>query len=123
MQLSKNYRKKLADELAYCAEKILKERDLRTKLFFYRNAAESVDNIVDMEYDSQLVLIEMVLEVTGSTLTARVENTLAEKGNSMGLSDGLFDKLSACLKELSTQIIEEQETYKTVEKISELAFF
>ena len=71
--------------------KNLKRKGFENKLFSYRNAAESVDNIVDMEsiYGTSY-LIEMVLEVTGSTLTARVENTLAEKGNSMGLSDGLY---------------------------------
>jgi hypothetical protein len=122
MQLSKENRKKLANELKYCADKIAKERDARTKIYFYRNAAESVNSLNDLEYDSHTVLMGLVLEVTGNLLTSRIDTTLSEKGNTMSLSEGLFDKLSACLNELSSEVTEDQETYKTLEKISELAY-
>ena len=122
MQLSKDVRSKLVSELRYCAERISKEKDLRRKAFFYCNAADSVHSILDLEYDSQLVLIGLVLEVSGSMISNRVETILSERDISVELIDGIFDKLHAYLSELAINIEESQDTYKTLEKIAELAF-
>lgn len=122
MPLSKDLRSKLVSELRYCAERIIKERDFRRKAFFYCNAADSVHSILDLEYDPQLVLMGLVLEVSGSMLLNRIEAILSEKDTSVELVNGIFDKLQACLSELAISLEENQDVYKTLEKIAELAF-
>lgn len=120
MRVSKELRKKLVTELRYCADKMAKERDLRKKIYFYSNVSESVDSALDFEYDSQLVLMQLVLEVSSSTIAHRIDEILSEKDTSIELLDGLFDRLYSCLNELAACLEENQDTYKALEKITEL---
>jgi hypothetical protein len=122
MQLSKELKKKLVNELRYCAQKIGKEKDIKKKAFFYCNAADSVHSILDLEYDPQLVLIGLVLEVTGDTIAGRIEAASFEKDSSIGLVEGLFDKLGMHLKELADNIENSLDTYKALEGIAEMTF-
>jgi hypothetical protein len=121
VQITKDMRKTLAKELRYCADKMSKEKSLARKIFFFSNAEEAVDSVIDFEYDPQLVLIQLVLDVSTATIAYRVE--LIEKGEdtSVELIEGLFDKLNASLYELSMCIEQDQDTYKIVERIAELA--
>lgn len=122
MQLTKEIRKRLVDELNYCAEKMNKERDVKRKAFFYCNAAVSVHTLLHLEYDPQLVLIGLVLEVSGDSISSRIETIFDEKDASVNLIEGLFDKLYICLNELAGSIKEGSDSYKALEEIAELAF-
>jgi len=121
MGISKELRKKLVQELRYCADKMSKERDLRKKQFFFSNTINAVSNAIDFEYDSQLVLIELVLDVSSSTIANRIEVILSGKDTSVELVEGLYDKLYDYLNELALNVEENQDTYKSLEKIAELA--
>lgn len=122
MQLSKEFRKKLVNELRYCAEKMNKEKNISRKAFFYCNAADSVHSILDLEYDPQLVLIGLVLEVSGNTMANRIEAPPGERDSQIGLVEGLFDKLYTRVNELADSIEDNVDTYKALEGITELAF-
>jgi len=121
VQLSKDLRKKLVSEFRYCAEKMSKEKDFRKKVFFFSSTEEVVSSAINFEYDPQLVLIELVLDVATGTIAHRIDMIQSEKDTSIEIIDGLFDKLYACLNELAVSLEENQDTYKTLEKIAELA--
>lgn len=122
MQLSKDLKKTLTNELRYCAEKMNKERDARKKAFFFSNASDSLSAVLDLEYDPQLVLMDLVLEVSSGTISNRVETVSNEREAPVGLIDGMFDRLYVLLNKLADDIEEDSDIYKTLQGIAEIAF-
>jgi len=121
LKLSPELSRKLTNEFRYCAEKMSKERDFRRKLFLYSNLGDTVSSVLDFEYDSQLVFIVLLLDVSYSTIASRVETIIDKKDTSVELIPGLFDKLCGYLDDLAAIIEANQDTYKTLEKLAELA--
>ena len=118
MKLSKELRKKLSKEFRYVADRMSKERDFRKKLFLYSNLGDIVSSSIDFEYAPQLVFIELILDVSYSTILNRLETI--EEDKSVELIPGFFDEICRYTSELATCLEENQDTYKTLEKISEL---
>ena len=122
MQLSKELRKTLINELRYCAQKMNKEKDLQKKAFFFSSAVDSLSAVLDLEYDSQLVLVDLVLEISSGAILNRLETISNEKDAPVGLVEGTFDRLYVLLNKLADNVEENSDTYVTLQEIAEIAF-
>ncbi len=77
--------------------------------------------IGDLTYDSQLAFMQFVLEVASSTISDRVDNIVSEN-HTIPLVDGFFEKIADGLNELANKIENDEDTYKTLQKIVELSY-
>lgn len=121
MRASQESRKRLADDLRYIVDRIGKEKDLRKKVFFLASFGETVGSLLDFEYDPQLVLVQFVFDVASGVIGNRIKAVQTGDDTSVDLVPGFFDKVLVLLSELVVNLEENQDTYKTLEGIVELA--
>jgi hypothetical protein len=61
MQISKEFKKLLVDELKSVAEKVSEETDFKKKNYFFSGAFGAVSRVFNFNFDSELILIHSVL--------------------------------------------------------------
>jgi len=121
MKLPNELRLELEKELRYTSDKIIGEEGISRKVFFYGAAVAATHRIIEMCYEPELVLLDMVLEVSCSIINERVEDIIQEKNTAIELIDGFFDKLAQAVGDLAECIKSGKSTYKIMETIVMLA--
>lgn len=121
MRIPDELSSELEKELRYISDRIIGEDDLKRKVFFFSASSNAVRSVMGTHYDPQLALMDMVLYVSCSTISERIENFISEKDKTIELVDGFFEKLGECLTDLADCIHAGKDTYKILEKIAALA--
>lgn len=116
MNIPKPVREELVNELRFAAKKTSEEPDIRRKIFFYSAAYGVARRVLNSAYDPQILCAEFILEVSYNTINARSQ-AIYQGDTNIPFIEGFFDKLVGCLEELATRIENDEEIYKTLEKI------
>ena len=122
MQINNYLRKELVEEIRYCANRIMEERDPQRKILFLNHCSNIVGRIMELNYDRHLSFIQFVLELAGGTVATRVEAIFKKEDETIPLVEDLLDRLVEGLNELAAKIEKDEETNETLEKIVQLAY-
>lgn len=122
LELSALMRKEIENEFKYVSDRIIAEKDTRRKVFFYSAAYGVTRRVLNLQYDPQLCLMELVLETSYNAINNRVNNIVLGKDATVPLIDGFFEKLAKAINDLADCIKSNEDTYKILEYIVVLTY-
>lgn len=117
LEIQASMRKEIENEFKYISDKIIAEKDTRRKAFFYSAAYGVIRRIVNLQYDPQLSLMELILETSYNTINDRVNRIVIGNDVTVPLIDGFFEKLAQAINDLADCIKSDKDTYKILEHI------
>ena len=112
LEIQASMRKEIENEFKYISDKIIAEKDTRRKAFFYSAAYGVIRRIVNLQYDPQLSLMELILETSYNTINDRVNRIVIGNDVTVPLIDGFFEKLAQAINDLADCIKSDKDTYK-----------
>lgn len=123
MSISEPYKTLLTDEIKIICEKIKEEPDPRKKLYYYSASYSAVQRVfnLDPKFDPQLVFIHNVLLFSYTQILERVTHIVAGD-RLITLPDDFFDRLTACLKKLESNIRNNEDSYAVLQEIIVLTY-
>ncbi len=121
MKISEDLRKKFVRELRFCSQNMMEEKNIRKKIFFYSAAYGMARRVMNLEFDPQIQMIESILEFSYQIINVRIK-ILTSGDTTIPIVEGMLDKLTEAVYELSIRIEKDQDTYETLQKISNYAF-
>lgn len=122
LQIDTYHRKELVDEIRYCSNKMAEEKDLQRKMYFYGKTFYAVSRIMELGYDRHLNFIELVLEISQKSISARINKITKEEEKTVPLLEGFFERIVENLNKLATKIEKDEDTYETLEEIVKLTY-
>ena len=122
MKLDPYLRKELINEIRYCSNKMIEQKDLQRKMFFYEQIQYAVARTMEFSYDRHLSFIELVLEISHKVISKRVDAIVTEEDTTVPLISGFIERLVENSNELATKIEKDEDTFETLEKIVELTY-
>lgn len=117
LEIQASMRKEIENEFKYVSDKIIAEKDTRRKAFFYSAAYGVIRRIVNLQYDPQLSLMELILETSYNTINDRVNRIVVGNDVTVPLIDGFFEKLAQAINDLADCVKSDKDTYKILEHI------
>lgn len=118
MQVSKEFKKLLVDELKTVAEKVSEEKDFKKKNYFFSGAYAVVFRVFNFNFDPELILIHSVLNLAYGvvdTLQKRIERG---EEDVIRIPNDFFDTLVNLTKELALAIDNDENVYEVLQKIA-----
>jgi hypothetical protein len=122
MNLSDSLRTELEKELRFVSDKIIAEKDVMRKVFYYSAAYGVTRRIMNLSYDSQLSFMHLILEASYRQINDRVNQIVRGRDATIPLISDFFEKLSEEVLNLAESVKNDQDTYKILERIVTLAF-
>jgi hypothetical protein len=121
MDLSKNNRLALANEIRTVVDHMSRAGTAKEKMYFFSAVFGVAHRIMNLEFDPELGFVHHVTNAAYNTINTAL--LLVTQGQSMPtFPENVFDKLQEALKDLATYIEEEKQTYPVLERISNLAY-
>jgi len=111
----------IADEIDYVSSMMDKAAEAEKKLYFFSAIPGTIQRVFNLEYDSDLVYLQVILQNTYTALTQRLH---AVKSGDMvvPLSDIQLKHLIALVVELSDKIKNDESLDATLKKFGILAY-
>jgi len=122
MDIPTNLREKLVREIRFVADRIKKERELRTKVYYYSGVYGEMLRLLNISFDPQLLFAHSVIQDSYQSLRARSDTIVLGRDTTISFPDGFFDGLCSLLEELAKNIEKNQDIYQTLQSISCLSF-
>jgi len=101
--------------------KIQSEENARKKLYYFSASYAALERLMRYSLDPQLLLTHAVLNLCYNSLNSRL-NFLMQGDITVDMPEGFDKKLVEYLTELKSEIVEDKDTYKTLEKFVHLAY-
>jgi len=101
LSLSPNLRQTLLEEFRYVANEMRKTEDPARKLYFFSATYGSVNRIFNIEFDPELVFAHLVLNNAHQTIDTRISSISQRREGAIGIPDGLLEKLTQAVEELT----------------------
>ena len=118
MQISENLRKMIADEFEYVVGKMHASKEPSQKLYFFSAIYGVISRVLNIEYDSTLALIHLVVVTAHSTIDNRYRALGRGEEVGIGMAAGLFDKLTDATKMLGNAIEKNSHPLEALEIIA-----
>lgn len=118
MKLKDDLKKYLVDEIKYVINKMKETKDRRKKLYFFSAIHSAINRIYNLQYNSDLVFMHLVLNATHNSLievTNRQDNVLV-------IPEDFFDRLTNITENFCKEIEENTNTYNTLKEFSNLSY-
>lgn len=124
MNVSKQYKEIIIEELNNVAIKMKESDDINEKMYFFSAAYSMVQRIFNLEFNPTLVLIHMILNTTYSTISGRIEVVKRGQDRAVKIPKGLFDNLQETIVDIADNISkdDENELFKNLQKIANLSY-
>ena len=122
MNLSKNMKKLLIDELNFVFKNMKATDNPTEKLYFFSAIYAVANRIFNIEFHSELVFIHNVFQAAYNQINANLTTVLQGQGIAIGIPSEVFAGLEIATEELITRISNNQEIYPVLQKISELGY-
>ncbi|MBC8418534.1 MAG: hypothetical protein ISR62_03860 [Desulfobacteraceae bacterium] len=121
MKISESYRKIITDEIDYVESMMNKAKDVEEKLYFFSAIQGTLQRIFNLEYDSELVFIQVILQHTHVAFLQRLQ---AVKNGDLvvPLLKDQIEQLIGIIKELSGKISGNKKLDGTLKKFAILAY-
>lgn len=119
MKISDNTRKELVKEIDFVIKKMTQTPDPAGKLYFFSGIYSAFQRIFNSEFDPELVLGHIILNVTYNNI-----NTIIERGleTVVKIPDDFFDKLVDITKKLSKKVKKNESIYDVLEQFAVLSY-
>lgn len=111
----------LTSELRLVSERMKKEQEVSKKLFYYSAAYGCTNRILRLEFDSELLLADLVLNTTYSLVQSRI-HALSSGDRVVPLKQDSIDELAEYVAELADSFENKKDCCPTLRKIAQLAF-
>lgn len=124
MQLSKQGREQLADELQYIAGKMKEESDIFSQLYFFSAGFGMAGRLLNQKWDAQLCLIHLVLQATYGAINNRIQSLASGRDRAVEIPKTLISSLIAATEELGDIIRKERhnEILSILARFSEISY-
>lgn len=124
MNISKQYKEIIIEELNNVAIKMKESDDLAEKMYFFSAAYGMVHRIFNLEFNPTLVLIHTILNTAYSTISGRIEAVTRGQDRAVKIPKGLFDSLQKTIVDIADNISKDDENklFKNLQKIVNLSY-
>ena len=124
MNISKQYKEIIIEELNNVAIKMKESDDITEKMYFFSAAYGMVHRIFNLEFNPTLVLIHTILNTAYSTISGRIEAATRGQDRAVKIPKGLFDSLQETIMDIADNISkdDENELFKNLRKIANLSY-
>ena len=124
MKISEVNKKIIVDEFRTILELMKNTSNVNEKLFYFSATYGMVSRILNIDYDSLLILIHSVLTSTHSSINSLLNNIVNNSFAFFSIPKNYFEMIEENLKEITLAIDKNNETkiYKVLEKFSVLAY-
>ncbi|MCJ7579197.1 MAG: hypothetical protein MUP98_01525 [Candidatus Aminicenantes bacterium] len=118
MKLSKQNKELLVKEIKFVLEKMHKEEDSKSKLYYFSAIFGLMHRIYNLEYSSDLVFAHFVLSSIHSQINAGIQNP----DKTIKIPVELFQKLEENTGKLLNAIEKDENLYEVLKKYSVLGY-
>lgn len=124
MNISKQYKEIIIEELNNVAIKMRESNDFAEKMYFFSAAYTMMHRIFNLEFNPTLVLIHMVLQTAYSAIRGRVEVLISGQDRVVKIPEGFFDSLQETILDIANNISKDDknELFKNLQKIANLSY-
>ena len=124
MKISEVNKKIIVDEFEKILELMNSTSNVKEKMFYFSAAHGMVSRVLNIDYDSLLILIHSVLTSTYSKINSLLNNIANNSTAFFSIPKNYFEMVEKNLKEMTLAIDKNNETkiYKAIEKFSVLAY-
>ncbi len=124
MQLAKEERERLVQELRFAVEKMQVVPDHFSKLYFFSAAYGEIGRILNVTWDAELGLLHLVLQATYSTVNARFQAISSRRDLGVKIPDKFLEVLTVATSDLADMIQEsrDDELPRILARFGELAY-
>jgi len=121
MKTSESYRKIITDEIDYVESMMNEAQDVEKKLYFFSAIPGTLQRIFNLEYDSDLVYMQVILRHTHIAFIQRLQ--AVKTGDLViPLLEEQIEQLIGAIKELSEKIRGNKNLDGTLKKFAILAY-
>ena len=121
LHISSEYKQILLQEFKFVTERMSKARDPMEMMYFFSGLYSMTNRIINIEYDSDLAFIDMVLTVVYRHIKPTVDAMFAGDKTIL-LPDDYFERLIQYVHELAREIERTGSYYQPLRKIANLAY-
>jgi len=118
MKLSEANKELLVNEIKFVLERMKKEEESNSKLYYFSAMYGIMHRIFNLEYSPDLIFAHFVLSSTYSQINARIQNP----DKTIKIPDELFEKLEEATEELLNTIKKNQNLYTVLKKFTLLGY-
>ena len=121
MQLSKNSKLAMANEIRTAVDYMSKTNVAQEKMYFFSAVFGIANRIMNLEFDPELGFVHHVTNAAHVTINGNL--ALVAQGQSVRtFPPQFFEKLQEALEDLASHIEKGEPTYPELERISNLAY-
>jgi hypothetical protein len=121
MKLKTEHKKTILEEFGYAVRTMREVNTPDEKLFYFSSTFGVLSRVFNTDFNSQLVLMHLVLANAHATILARVQ-AIRAGDTTIVLSEDFFEKLMNTVDELINRVTTGGDTYDVLEKISVLTY-
>ena len=122
MDIPRDLRKKLVEEIRFVVQKIGTEKDPRTKLYYFSAIYGEMFRLLNIHFDRELVLAHGVLNHAYQAMKTRADIIVMGRDTIIDFPDRFFDALTEHLDQLANHIENNEDIYSTLQDITCLAY-
>jgi hypothetical protein len=111
----------LIGELRLISERMKKEQDISKKLYYYSAAYGSTNRILRIEFDTELLLADLVLNTAYGLVQSRLQAVMAGD-RVVPLKQESIDELADCVAELADSFEDRKDCCHILQRIASIAF-
>ena len=109
MNLSKDLRSRLGNELRFIAKSMEESADPFEKMYFFSAGYGGIGRILNIEWDPELALLHLVLQSTYGQVNSRVTASASGGERPLRLPDNFFEMFTRTTSELADVILAERD--------------
>lgn len=122
MNINDNLRELIVKEINFVVNKMNESPKGEEKLFYFSGIYAMIQRILNLEYDSDLVYMHLILRETYNSLIGRLQ-TIKKGGDALvPLEEEHFKKLSSITKELGEKLKLKEDINNTLKKFAVLSY-
>lgn len=118
MEISKENRVKILNEIQFAVKKMKEEKDDKAKLYYFSAIYGIMQRIFNTEYSGDLIFAHFVLSSTYNNLNSRLSNP----DTVIKIPEDLFDKLTTVTEELKGAIEKNRNLYEVLKRYTILGY-
>ena len=121
MKLKAEHKKMILEEFGYAARTMREVKTFDEKLFYFSSTFGVLSRVFNADFDSQLVIMHLILANAHATFLARVQ-AMRAGDSTIVLSEDFFENLTNMVDDLIKRVTTGKDTYDVLEKIAVLTY-
>lgn len=124
MNISKNYKKIIVEELKNIAKKMKESNDPFEKMYFFSASYSCVNRIFNFEFDPTLIFTHMVLQNAYNAIRGRIELLARGQDTLIKIPTNFYNILQETIVDIADNIDKnnKSELFENLQKIANLSY-